>query len=432
MVAVYLRRRQPNITQASIDAWTRAILSVGTQETFLSHYRIGLDGGMKLMTGDNVNSHGIMQIHQGFHASRDRDNSFDLVGNLLYGIELFYANYQTAVNASCVRGQKAANRWTSGIRSAYGIYNGGAAAICRWTKPRVRWSENDKGYFAKYKGTPWTDFVVNAAQKSPINVTCMMNGDENCAVARPSSQPQANRMLILPDGRECVMKGAKELSCVADIRMFSCLGKIAATANMSQPIKLSDKPAGFRIHTASHRDELCKVTIAGLVAVGDSIQLQTEINVRDRVGGAVIGKAAPGSLYQVLDYEITGNSIERYYRIQFSDNKVGYVFGGNQKDHPKWIKQATTRAERLVIPIAGMSVEIIAPNGVALRAQPSEQSAVTQRLEKGARVKLSGLSVRQTSNELYYQIVRDGEVQYFYAGRTYPEVTVAKWLKVIK
>ena len=44
LAKTYIRRRQPGVSEEKIQEWVRAYMSVATQETFLSHYRIGLDG----------------------------------------------------------------------------------------------------------------------------------------------------------------------------------------------------------------------------------------------------------------------------------------------------------------------------------------------------------------------------------------------------
>ena len=86
----YIKAKNPGVSKAEADAFALAIEAVAHQETYWSHYRVGKDGRYKMMVGDQNVSHGIMQINMNYHASKEDDRSFDLVGNIGFGVKLFH------------------------------------------------------------------------------------------------------------------------------------------------------------------------------------------------------------------------------------------------------------------------------------------------------------------------------------------------------
>jgi hypothetical protein len=427
--SLYIRRRQPKATQAQVDGWTRAFMTIANQESFLSHYRTGLDGKMKLMNGDNGNSHGMMQVNQRYHANRDRDNSLDLVGNITYAMDLFYSNFQQAQSAACVK--RAKDKWTAALRSAYSIYNGGPDKVCRWTRKRDAWASNDKGWWDKYQHTPWKPLVSNSIKAAPLNVACLMENDEACANPEAAAAPVAGRTLILPDGKMCLLTKEKELSCVVDSRMFQCMQGFDPKSAEQRPIKLKIVPQPMRIVTATDRSALCKYTVPGLVVVGGVLKLNRDVPVKDQMDGAVIGTAKQGSAYQVLDFEIRSGRSERYYKVQFAKKLTGYIYGGTTTDYAQIAIADDSANAKILIPRPGSKIEIVNASGVTLKDFPNDQVEHSEKVPKGTRFVIGDVVVRQQTNELYLKVRHNGVDRYFYAGRTYPELSVDKWLKVI-
>ncbi len=436
----YIRRRQPKWTEAQIQDWVYAIVSVGTHESWLSHYRIGLDKRLKLMTGDSFDSHGLMQINQKFHSARGQDNSFDLVGNILYGLDYFYAQLVTSAKSSCVtKARKTGKGWNANVRAAYSLYNGGS--VCRWTNGRDKWASNDKNFLADLMDAPWKKYVENPDKQTPLKVDCLMNGDSFCAVAKADRDAYVkSRPLIFEDGTTCLLTGLKQMTCAPDARTFQCLANLEPEILSNVPLLLKNRDRSFRVKTIVERDDLCRSMIPGLAKVGGYLYLQSDIRARDGIGGPVLRGLKAGSVVQVLDYEIfsrigeDGNLVrERYYRVPIDRSTSGWIYGGMSSDYKQWAvaTAAKSKSTLLFIPVAGSVIEVMRNGGIALRDADSENAAFIHQVSSRARLLVRRVLIRETTNEIFLHVRSRSNDGYIYVGRTYPELSVRQWIRVI-
>ncbi len=441
IATAYIRRRQPQWKDSQVKDWVHAIISVGSHESYLSHYRLGLDKRLKLMTGDSYDSHGLMQINQKYHSVRGQDNSFDLVGNILYGIDYFYAQLVTAAKSTCVTtAMKAGKGWNANVRAAYSLYNGGS--VCRWTNGRDRWASNDKNFLSDFTEAPWKKYVENPDQKLQLKVDCLMNGDSLCAVARADRNAYLkSRPLIFDDGRTCLITGARQFTCAPDARTFQCLAKIVPGTLSNVPVRLKVRDPSFRVNTVMDRDDLCRANIPGLAKVGGFLQLRSDIRARDGIGGPVLRGLKAGSVVQVIDYEIIERhraddkvATERYYRVPVDSGKSGWIYGGTQSDYKQWAvaKASKTPSTILFIPVPGSTIQIRRQGGLSLRDADSEIGGIGfHKVASRSQAEVIRVIVRESTNEIYLQVRSRNSTGYIYVGRTYPEVSIHQWIQVM-
>ncbi len=177
----YLDQRK-NATAEEKEYWRRSIFALAHQESYWSHFRLAIGKGqevasVKFMRGDRGYGHGILQIDERWHPNISlSEKGEDLVGNLMYGLDVFYQAWERAEGAKCVKEGNLEQR----ARSAYSIYNGGPDEKCRWTDPADEWARNDKGYYKKLKNQEWLQFVADTEKESPVDVACVVEGGEDC------------------------------------------------------------------------------------------------------------------------------------------------------------------------------------------------------------------------------------------------------------
>ncbi|MCM2280754.1 MAG: hypothetical protein NDI61_02780 [Bdellovibrionaceae bacterium] len=438
-VTDYIRRREPQVSDEDVEMWVHSILSVATQETYLSHYRIGLDSRLKLMTGDRVVSHGIMQINQEFHASRDQDNSFDLVGNLLYGIDHYYLEFTRARQAGCIRrraNESRAARFEALSRAAYSAYNGGPIAVCRWTNPRHPWSKNDKGYHKQYKTAPWREFVDDPRRASPVKTACLANGDDLCALAGEERAAYLmSRPLVFEDAT-CFLNTTGVYTCSNHLRTFQCFQGLKPEVFNARPLKLDVRDSRAQVRWVNDRDSLCRVGLPQLARIGDIIRVKKDVRLRKTVGGPVLTGVKTGTLVQVLDYEIEpGPKGDRHYRIRLGSVE-GFIFAGGRGDHVAWSEVVAVvprgRQVPLWIPRAGSVVEIRRAQGISVLSEAKDGAPVLGTLPVKTQVNVQSVVVRWAANEIYAQIQHRNGIGYIYVGRTYPDLSVPEWVRVLK
>jgi hypothetical protein len=552
----YYLQRVPDAKPATLRAWMRAAVAVGAHESMLSHYRIAGDGRYKLMTGDHLVSHGVMQVNQEYHANKELDSSFDLVGNIVGGLDTYFVEWNRAINSSCFNTANGKNPSLETIfenraRSAYSAYNGGPGRLCRYTDRGNKWKGNDEKFFDSYHNRPYMKYVSDENQAPPVNVKCLMNGDDLCAMAKPARDKYVkSRPLVFPDGKTCLTADGTNYECATDMRVFSCLAKIDPDVLDNDPLKMDKPPTFAKIHTISDREPLCKKAVQGLIDVGSMIVLRKEILLRESVGGSPIGNTKIGRIYQVQDYDLRlGGKTERYYKIKTSGGTEGWIYGGDDQDRDEWLQvasaseidgaqkiadqakadreakrvaaaqaaaaaraaqekaEAEARAEaehnkakeseivvtaprpsqlstnaatpsptpaptakptpapsesaiaaaqakaaaekaaaeakaaddddsdtQAVLPVQGSVIEIVKDGGIVLRATAgeSEDAPYLDQLYKGARLTVEEVATKGTENKIYLKVSSGGKSGWIYAGRTYPDVTVTKWIKIWK
>jgi hypothetical protein len=167
--AYYLKTREPRATAAEIQSWQRSIYAVLSRESLWSHFRIAADGRLKITRGDSAHGFGLMQIDDRYHAADiATGQAWDLIGNTVLGMDIYYDAWKRAATASCV---SSPSQWENRARAAYSYYNGGSD-LCRWTHAKNTWAANDNGFKAAYDSRPWTQYVNDSAFTSPVDVEC--------------------------------------------------------------------------------------------------------------------------------------------------------------------------------------------------------------------------------------------------------------------
>lgn len=345
----YYLKRVPNAKPATLAAWMNTAVAIGAHESMLSHYRISKDNRYKFMTGDKLISHGIMQVNQEFHANKDFDSSFDFVGNVVAALDYYFEKWNKSVDQGCYQKSLGKNpslnlMLLNRARSAYSSYNSGSN-FCRFTDLKATWARNDKHFFETLTQRPWKKYVKDEKRASPVNVKCLIEGDDLCAMAKPSRENfLKSRPLILADGRTCITIDGVEFSCATDTRVFSCLAKITPEVMDAKPLKIEKLPTTAKITVFKDREPVCQKAVQGLFKVGQSILLKKEILMRDDVDGSPIGNTKAGRIYQILDYDIRlADGSERYYQIKTPNGTTGWIFGGTNDDLQKWVTVATDK-----------------------------------------------------------------------------------------
>lgn len=443
----YIKAKKPDVQADEVKAFVEAIEAVAHQETYWSHYRVGKDGRYKLMTGDKNISHGMMQINQKYHASKERDTSFDLVGNVGFGIEHFYAKWDMASRARCInrtRNQKREQTLVNITRAAYAAYNGGSDAVCRWTNPGHPWFKNDKNYYGKLTGKSWSEWVRADDHKLAIDLACIRSGDDLCAIAKErKGEYLASRPLLLADGSTCVVGEGEQLECARDLRVFTCLAALTPDLKSSEPLKISAGDAEVsRLARRYHEDRmtLCQASDQGFALIGDVVVAKQDLAVRATTGGRVVGYAKKGLGFQVLDIEVSLDpKAKRHYRVRLNAKTEGWIDAGTAETTARLLtieRKAFGEVGKFVtawIPTKGSAVEIVKAEGVKLLVAPetgSSRAEVKGQIAKGATPVVEEVKVLGAANEIWLKVRNGADVGYIFAGRTYPTTTIQDWVKV--
>jgi len=155
----YLESRKPAASSAEKSAWQHAVRAIANQESWWTHYRKSTDGNLKMIRGDKGHGHGMMQVDDRWHFNALKDGKgWHFVEHVIYGLDVYYTQWQRAANASCVA---SASDWHSRTRAAWAAYNGGGSKICRWTNPNDPWARNDRGFAEKFDGMAWENWITN-------------------------------------------------------------------------------------------------------------------------------------------------------------------------------------------------------------------------------------------------------------------------------
>ncbi len=175
----YIKRRKPTVTTTEKNAFLQGLYALAHQETFWTHYRKPTDGIIRYMRGDYDHGHGVMQIDDRSHvAALNEGKGVDLVYNIVYGLDVYYAAWVKAATAYCVGG---ATNYTARARAAWSAYNGGPSRICRfYTSP----TSGDSGYYTKLTQKLWLNYVQSTTALTPFNVSCLVEGTRPCSLVR--------------------------------------------------------------------------------------------------------------------------------------------------------------------------------------------------------------------------------------------------------
>jgi hypothetical protein len=453
-----IRAKVSGVQEDEVAAFVRAVKGVATQETYWSHYRIGPDGRYKLMTGDRFISHGMMQINQRYHAARGQDNSFDLVGNVTYGVEHYLDEWTRAKSASCVTRIQSNRRSTRAqylealTRAAYSAYNGGSGAICRWANPNHAWAKNDKGFHGKWQRNEWSGLVADSSAPLKLDLNCIRSGDELCAIATERrGEYLTSRPLILEEGSTCVTRDGQSLHCASDLRTFACLARLDADVLRARPLRVAanDRQVrSLRQNRISDRAQFCAQAVPGLSRIGDVIRAEKDVRVRRELGGADVGFIRKGQRYQVLDFEVDlAKDGDRYYRVRMANSVEGWAYAGNSENAATWFAvestgfQAPPATTPIALPIQGGRVRVKKTEGLRLlaeivqgtEAQIAAAGTSAPIVARGSVLQVEKVEVRGTANEIWLKVATANQQQgWIYAGRTYPQLSIVSRIEVVR
>lgn len=175
--AAYYKKRNPETSKEELEAFQRALFALVHQESFWTHYRVSnVDKDLKILKGDQNAAFGMTQINTRWHKNMVLQfRAWNIVGNLAYGMDMFYRNWQQAAKQSCVTNLE------QRARAAYSLFNSGSKG-CRWTDEKDAWARNDIGYFEKWTKESWKGYLLETSHlPSTIDPTCVVENGTNCA-----------------------------------------------------------------------------------------------------------------------------------------------------------------------------------------------------------------------------------------------------------
>ncbi len=422
----YLKIRKPNASTAETNAWIRAAYAISHQESYWSHYRKASDGRLKMMRGDYGHGHGLMQVDDRWHyPALQEGKGWNLVENITYSLDEYYAAWQRAPSQSCV---SSASDWKSRARAAYSAYNGGPSKICRWTNPKDTWARNDIGFLQKWNARDWEDYVADLNRNASLDVPCLINGGNNCS--EPDSGEDLNNALIkLTTGEACVLKD-DTMYCIESDKHATCLAGIASY-DASSVIQRTPADVGLYDRKVLSSHDVCQSTVNGLFAVTDVVTLTKNNVLRATPGGLKLLDIPADSQLQILDFAVTNTeNFNRFYRVQF-DNQVGFIWGGDHRDFQDWLTtSASDTATSLELGRHGQWIQINNDVGVNLRTAPQTGQVLT-RIPKDAIVLVKDVLAFDSENKLYYQVEYKGVDGYIYGGFVLGNGTVENWASVV-
>lgn len=422
--AYYIKKRKPSVSDAELKAWTLAIMTTAAHESYASHYRIASDGKIKMMRGDVGHGHGLMQIDDRSHfPAITNGTAWNLITNLTYGMDIFYSAWQNAPSKSCVG---SATQYEARTRAAWSAYNGGPSQLCRWTKKTGTWAQNDKNFYNSLKNKDWLDFVAVPTASASINVSCLIEKRENCP-ATPDPAPSGlveGALYQIPSGAYCSLQ-AGTLHCVADSRDTVCLHSVTPL-NSDRVQTLTPALIASVPQVVEDRHELCSRYDSTLLRVGQLLQMQKNINVRNTPGGGLVGVVLVNDVAEILDFELRGYPVsDRYYKIRMGST-VGYIYAGTQQNTLTWVKRSD-KAQSAPSSLAqvGDRVRVINSVGINLRTAPN--ATILSRVPVDTVVTVLALLVQGSENKIYYKISYGGRTGYIYSGTLLPTDTINQW-----
>ncbi len=322
----YLLRANPQASNEELNGFLEGLYTLAHQETFWTHYRLGKDQMIRYMRGDSDHGHGMMQVDDRSHVAALRNGrGVDLVYNIMYGLDVYYAAWVRAASASCVG---SSTNYKNRARAAWSAYNRGPSKLCRWSSSSTT---GDKGYLQKFGQRAWLKYVKDTAATVNVNVSCLMYNTRPCSLTGtplplPAPPPprqheligkvvhitapnginlrdiQTNNILILiPRGTRLNVEDATQKD--SDVKTYL---KVSYSGRTGTIYAGHEKPTNTRSSWVSVESSLASVSLAQLTNVR-SYQLLRECAdiscAKSQV--AVKGGSAPDSL-QVLQKENNG------------------------------------------------------------------------------------------------------------------------------
>ncbi len=446
----FILKIEKNASKERVQRFTDDIMTIAYHESRFTHYAYGKDGRFKLMAADNrLVSRGLMQINQSFHASRSRDNSLDIFGNLNLGMELIYSN-QKYIDESidngtmtCITKQEKQSKeyLDLRLRAAWSAYNSGSY-FCRFRK-NDQWSMNDKMFLQDITKAEWRKLISNENLQTKVDINCLGNGDEFCHLPTPQNahiQQDSEKVLIYNDGSSCIVdqSSAKKPSiiCAGSLRLSQCFGVKSSAIKINMGSSATNtfmKNAFANARIFVDREELCSLRVPELVKVGEFFKLKKAVNMYDEIDGKVLATLKPsGQIYQVIDYTIKGQaSFERYYKIASSRGHYGFINGGNQKDLQSVVEKVDAPAASTIlsIPVASTKLVVTIQTGLKVFAEPNENKHIGNIIPNTHFVAQRVL-IKGNENQIFVEINSDIGTAYVYVGRTYPKNTLNQFVRI--
>ena len=427
--STYLKKRKPSASAAEVIGFAHAIFALAHQETYWSHYRINSENRLKMMRGDSGHGHGLMQVDDRWHfVEINKGVGWNLMNNLVYGYELYFAAWESADKANCVVNN---DDYRSKARAAYSVYNGGASKICRWTNSSDKWAANDKGFVDKYDTQKWKPLITDPEKRSQVNIDCLLDGQESCPLRSPAGNediPLENSVYQNSQNELCVFRTGS-FHCISNTRDLACLQRWAGgvsdeITSMTPTMENKEKKELFDRH------DLClSKTDFEISEMGSVLKVGKNINLRATPAGNPLLMIPSGAILQVYDYEVrTQTEGNRYYQVQFN-GQWGYFYAGNKLDHDQWASITTLKNKELLIANNGQKIKIINNTGINLR--DSIGGKVLVNIPKSKLVTVIKAVTQSESNELYYQVTYLGKTGFIYAGRSIPDKTFNQWCSVV-
>ena len=426
MARYYIQRRKPNASEQEVQAFTKGLLTLMHQETVWTHFRQGSDSRVRYMRGDSGHGHGLMQVDDRSHQSALLDGKgVDLIYNMIYGLDIFFAAWERAPNTSCLNSP---TNYTNRIRSAWAAYNGGPGRICRWTSSSGTFAHHDVQFLEKLNAQSFKSWVNSETHSTPLNIDCLVEGNRPCA--NTGSKP-----VIPADGKiyhigSFYCRWGSELYCIDRLNDLNCLS-LAEGKDLKIEGVIPEDDIGTRKIVMADRNQICVNNVKGLFEVTQQVELQKSINIRRTPGGDLLKTATAGAQTRVLDFEVTSASQQyRYYKIN-SNGTEGYVYAGDVNSYLDWVKPVADPTEPIsLVANIGDSIEITGEFGINLRVTPG--GSLITRVPNGEVLDVLDRVVQGSKNYLYYKISYSGRTGYIYSGYLDDMNTISSWTSVVQ
>ncbi len=425
----YLKKRKPSASSTEMKWWKRAVLAITHQESFMTHYREGRDKKLRMMRGDFGHGHGLMQVDDRWHFTAvNQGRAANLIDNLFYALDIYYKGWESAPSKSCVSSKSS---YYNRARAAYGVYNGGASAACRFTNPNHRWARNDKNFKDKFDGQSWSRYISSSQKPKAVNIACLSNSSSNSCgstpvkppvvvVPEPPTQPAKFGKVLKYKGLLCALQD-RSYHCISQpeqrfclVNKFNLINEVARTISVKPVILLSVEDV------CNHNNELLEV--------GNFLEIEKNVNLRETPGGLLKDVVRTGETYQVLDVvTVESRNNSRYYLVKKGSN-LGYFYAGDKDNHKEWATKANS-AREILIPVAGSYVSIATNNGTNLRETPAGTKITT--VPSKTQLKVLSTVIIGTTNKLYIEVEYKGNKGFMYSGQIHPNSSINNWITIL-
>lgn len=448
----YLKKRKPTVSAAELNGFLEGLYTLANKESFWTHYRNVGDGVLRYMRGDNGHGHGVMQVDDNSHqVALSQGKGVDMVGNMIYGLDIFYKAWVNSATASCV---STASNYKARARSAWSAYNGGSAKLCRWTDARSPYASFDADFLKMYDAKAWQNFIKDKAALSPIDVKCLTEGLRPCGLPSTTPAPSlvAGRLYKLANGSYCLFKDGG-FQCVSAYRDVTCIeALVGQDLGVGEVITDPALIAGKSVKTFD-RNVLCASVITGFIPLGKNVTVKKAINLRSTAStGTILSVLKTGESFNILGFEVQGwSKQDRYYRVK-SGALDGYFYAGTKSDHLAWAEATVAPAAPTPTPTpksnstvptpsptpaakpipstvglakAGQFIRIVNANGINLRTTAGGE--LIEAIPAQTVLEVQAVSIQGNNSSVYYKVNHLGRTGFLFAGTLEPQNTLGAW-----